>query len=424
MSLKRNTIWNLLGAGVPFLLGIVTIPFLLKRIGIENFGILSLVWAMIGYFSLFDFGLGRALTQQIASKLGLAEHSELPNIIKTGLLFTIFAGLVGGLLLLILAHPLGAKWLNVSAGFESSTTGALMVASLGIPMTTLTVGIKGVIEAYEDFKSTNIIRIFLGLANFAFPVFSVLLFGPDLIMIVWSLVLARGLVLIAHIFVIYKKMPVNWLRAKFEKDKMLALLSFGSWMTISNIVSPLMVVADRFIISSIVGASLVAFYTVPADLLIRILIIPGALAAALFPKLTAMRVKDPQAAKIIYLSSLKMATLFMLPVCIFISIFSFWGLKFWLGEAFAENSWKITSILSIGLLMNGIAQIPFAAVQAAGKAKFTALLHLAEFVFYLPLLFIFLKYFGITGAAVIWVLRVAADLLVLLSYAKKVNQNA
>ena len=73
--------------------------------------------------------------------------------------------------------------------------------------------------------------------------------------------------------------------------------------------------------------------------------------------------------------------------------------------------------------MNGIAKITFAAVQAAGKAKFTAVLHVGEFIFYLPLLFVFLKYFGIIGAAIVWVLRVGADLLILLYGAKKVDQN-
>jgi O-antigen/teichoic acid export membrane protein len=61
MSLKRNTIWNLAGTGLPLLLGAITIPYLIARVGVEAFGVLTLVWALIGYFSLFDFGLGAHL---------------------------------------------------------------------------------------------------------------------------------------------------------------------------------------------------------------------------------------------------------------------------------------------------------------------------------------------------------------------------
>lgn len=423
MSLKRNTVWNILGAGVPFLLGVVTIPYLIRNVGVESFGILTLVWTMIGYFSIFDFGLGRALTQQVASRRGYETEENLSSLIKTGLLFILGTGLLGGLILAVLANPLGLKWLNVSNGLQENTVQALLIASLGIPMTTLTAGFKGILEAYEDFKTANLLRLLLGLANFGFPVLSVIFFGPSLSMMVVSLIIVRFVVLIAHWVIVQNKLPTGWLRTKFDKEKMNGLLAFGSWMTLSNIVSPLMVVADRFIISSVIGASLVAYYTVPADFLIRILIIPGALATALFPRLTSMMAKDSAGAKEVYKKSLKLTTLFMLPICLVISIFSYWGLTFWLGHDFAINSWKITSILSLGLLMNGVAQVPFAAVQAAGEAKVTAFLHLGEFVIYLPLLFVFLHYFGLIGAAIVWVMRVAADLGILLKCANRVHKS-
>jgi O-antigen/teichoic acid export membrane protein len=58
--LARNTIWNLIGQLVPLLVGMVAIPPLVRGLGIDRFGLLSLVWVIIGYFSFFDLGLGRA----------------------------------------------------------------------------------------------------------------------------------------------------------------------------------------------------------------------------------------------------------------------------------------------------------------------------------------------------------------------------
>jgi hypothetical protein len=55
MSLKRNIVWNLAGTGLPLLVGALTIPYLPRTTGVEAFGVLTLVWALIGYFSLFDF---------------------------------------------------------------------------------------------------------------------------------------------------------------------------------------------------------------------------------------------------------------------------------------------------------------------------------------------------------------------------------
>jgi O-antigen/teichoic acid export membrane protein len=238
-------------------------------------------------------------------------------------------------------------------------------------------------------------------------------------MMVSSLIVARFVVLGAHMYLVYHKLPFGWTEAKLNRRKIRALLSVGVWMTVPNVIGPLMVVADRFIISSMLGASLVAYYTVPSDFLIRILIIPGSLAAALFPRLASMMTTDKKGARSIYEKSLNVTVLTMFPICLSIAIGSYWGLSHWLGEDFSLHSWKIASILAVGLLLNGIAQVPFAAVQAAGNAQATALLNLGEFIFYIPLLFMFLHYFGLPGAAVIWVIRVAADLIMLLTYAKK-----
>lgn len=64
MTLRRGTLLKLAGAGLPMIVGVVAIPFLISKLGMERFGILTILWAIIGYFGLFDFGVGRATIQQ------------------------------------------------------------------------------------------------------------------------------------------------------------------------------------------------------------------------------------------------------------------------------------------------------------------------------------------------------------------------
>ncbi|PUA20527.1 flippase [Glaciimonas sp. PCH181] len=419
MSLKRNTVWNLAGTGLPFLLGAVTIPYLVKHIGVEAFGILTLVWALIGYFSLFDFGLGRALTQQVASCLTSNDQSRVPHLVKSGLIFTAVAGIFGGFILAILSGELGHNWLKVSLSLQEDTARCLLIAALGIPLTTVTTGLRGVLEAYEDFKGVNLLRIGLGAANFGLPALSVMFFGPSLTLIVITLIVTRLIVLGAHVLMMNRKVPKGWIKSKSSTKDVKGLLSFGIWMTVSNIISPLMVTADRFVISAILGASAVAYYTVPFEVLIRVLVVPAALTSALFPRLASKIRDDIAEANILYRNSIKIVAAVLLPTCLIIAIGSYWGISLWLGKDFAEKSWIIVSVMSLGLLLNGIAFVPFAAVQAAGDAKITARLHIFELLIYVPLLFLFLHLFGLIGAAIVWVIRVGLDLVLLLIFAKK-----
>ena len=68
-SYIKNTIFNLAGNIAPLLVGVASIPFLIKGMGTDRFGVLTIAWMLIGYFSLFDMGLGRALTQLVAEKI-------------------------------------------------------------------------------------------------------------------------------------------------------------------------------------------------------------------------------------------------------------------------------------------------------------------------------------------------------------------
>src|SRR5216683_2817089 len=93
--LAKNTVWNLIGNGAPMLVAVVCIPILIQGLGKERFGVLTLAWALIGYASLFDLGLGRALTQLVARKLGTGEDREVPTLVWTSLFLMLLLGLAG-----------------------------------------------------------------------------------------------------------------------------------------------------------------------------------------------------------------------------------------------------------------------------------------------------------------------------------------
>src|ERR1700732_1001665 len=85
--LAKNSLWNLVGWGAPLLVALAGIPLLIKGLGIERFGVLTLIWMGIGYFSLLDIGLGQALTKLVAEKLGVERPEEISKLIWTALIW-------------------------------------------------------------------------------------------------------------------------------------------------------------------------------------------------------------------------------------------------------------------------------------------------------------------------------------------------
>jgi O-antigen/teichoic acid export membrane protein len=192
------------------------------------------------------------------------------------------------------------------------------------------------------------------------------------------------------------------------------LLHFGGWMTLSNIISPLMVIADRFFITSFLGASVVAYYTIPAEFMIRLLIIPAAITSTLFP-IFSMQVSkvDWLYGAALYRKSMLIIFLMMGVIAISIFVGANFAIGIWLGSDFADRSSAVASCLAIGILFNSVAQVPIAYIQGAGDARSTALIHVFEFIIYVPVLILLMQLHGILGAAMAWTLRASFDLAIL-----------
>lgn len=420
MSIKVNTYWNMFGSLAPLLIGLITIPILLEALGNEKLGILTLIWALIGYFSIFDFGLGRALTQRISFLRSSNSNDEISLTSKYGMILMFLIGLLGSLIFYVLLNYFSLTWLNFSEEVYIDSKAAILLAILAIPLTTVTSGFKGILEGFEDFKTASILRAILGILNFTTPLLSLWLYGPSLKYIVIFLILSRLAVMIFHAYFALFYLNLFIKPKSTPKKYILDIIYFGFWMTISNIVSPLMVVADRFAISAILGASLVAYYTIPAEFLIRLLIIPAALTTTLFPKFSQLIENDAIAAKLLFQKSIKIIVVIMAPLLLIISIFSFYGLSLWLGADFASNAYIILIIMSLGILFNSLAQVPHTFLQANGSVKLTSIIHIFEFFAYMPLLIIFINLYGIIGASVIWTMRTILDFMVLYYYSNKI----
>src|SRR6266853_237853 len=119
--LARNTVWNLIGSGAPLLVAVFCIPILIRGLGNERFGVLTLTWTLIGYASLFDLGLGRALTQLVARKLGAGEEREVPTLVWTSLVLMLLLGMVGAGVVVLFSPWLVHSVLNVPAALQRET---------------------------------------------------------------------------------------------------------------------------------------------------------------------------------------------------------------------------------------------------------------------------------------------------------------
>jgi len=115
----------------------------------------------------------------------------------------------------------------------------------------------------------------------------------------------------------------------------------------------------------------------------------------------------------LYYKSVKYIFLALLPVTLISASLAREILTYWLGSHFAENSYRVLQVLSLGVFINGIANVPFALIQGAGRSDLTAKINLLELPAYLCVMWWLINGYGIVGAAVAWLFRMAVDALLL-----------
>ena len=418
-ALARNAGLNLLGQAAPMAVAVVAIPLLIARLGTERFGVLSLAWMVIGYFSLFDLGLGRALTQLVAEKLGAGRAVEVPELAWTGSVLIWLLGLVGGVLLALLSPWLVRELLQVPVALQSETLGSFQVLALSLPWVVSTAGLRGILEAYQRFDLVTWIRLPMGVFTFAGPLL-VLPFSASLVPIVSVLVLGRVVAWGAHLLLCLRASPGLRTPPQFVRSRIAPMLRIGGWMTVSNVVSPLMVYLDRFLIGALLSMSAVAFYVTPYEVVTKLWVVPSALVGVLYPAIAASFVENRSNAVVLLDRGVRFVFLVIFPAALVLVALGKEGLGVWLGEEFASNSTAVLQWLAAGIMLNSIGQVAFAAVQGGGRPDLTGKLHLMQLPLYLVALWWLVAAWGIRGAAVAWTARVALDTALLLVLVRRV----
>jgi len=407
-ALAKNSLINLAGFGLPLVVGLVAIPLIVRGFGVERFGVLTLAWAFIGYFTLFDMGIGRAITQLVAERLGVAPARDVSRLAWTGLLLMLCFSLIGSVVIASLAPLFVNSVLNMPQELRAEASAAFILLALAIPAVVLTTGLAGILAALQRFGLINALRIPMGMMIFLVPLV-ILPYTKSVAYVCAGLLMIRLLFLVLHAAACFYAFPPLRTHPGIVRSEIKRLLSFGGWMTVSNVIGPLMVYMDRFVIGAFLTISTVAYYVTPYEMVTRLWAIPGAAVGVLFPAFAAAKVSGSRHGATLYSLGGRAILGILTPIVLVLVVFAEDGLRLWLGEEFAKQSAAVMQWLAIGVFLNSYAQVPFAFIQGIGRADITAKLHLMELPIYVVLMFWLLGKYGISGVAIAWLLRSALD---------------
>jgi O-antigen/teichoic acid export membrane protein len=406
--IRINFILNLLAPLARIAVALVTIPIYVRHVGDARYGVISIMWILLGYFGFLDLGLSRAATNALA-KLREASQQERARVLLTTFALNLGFGFIGSAILFILGGFLLNHVISIPDALRPEVAGAFPWIAAVFPMALISGVGFGALESREQFLLANVLQILGMSVTQIAPALVAVFVSPSLTAVIPTAAVAQASSVVLVLAVVYRlEGPFSvW---AFNRQEARALLGYGGWISVSNIVSPILASLDQFLIGSIMGVAAVAHYTVPMNLVVRTQIFPAALARTSFPRMSSLPAEGARALGARALSSLGYGYAAVCAPAIILSPVFF---RYWIGADFALLAAPVAQILFFGAWINGLAFIAFTLLQGQGRPDITGKLHMIELVPFLVILWISTSTLGIKGAAIAWTLRCAADALAL-----------
>ena len=411
-TMVAGVVWNGVGRGLPLLFALALTPILIHQLGLDRWGLFTLALAMVGVFGVFDFGVGQALTRALSERIGPtwdrhARNDDAVALVEAALAALFGISVVVAIGLWFFIPLLVDRILLVPPGLRDQAIGAMRVLAAAAPLVVLNAALWGVLAAYQRFRAANLVTIPVNIFYYLGPVL-VLLVWDSLIGVMLALVACRLANTLSYLWLIRPLLPGLGLRRP-RLALVAPLLHLGGWMTFSGLLTQAVLYADRFLIGALLSLSAVAFYATPLDLVLRVWILPVAVAQTLLPAFASSFAAAPaQTAALLRRGGL-LVMLLVFPACLLLVGGAREILWLWLGQGFAEGSGRVLQWLGLGVFFSCVAFAPSALLDAIGRPDATARFGLVQAVVFIPLAVLLIHLIGIEGAAIAWTLRAATD---------------
>jgi O-antigen/teichoic acid export membrane protein len=409
--LARNTVYSLLTQAGLIIAAVWSIPRVVHGLSAESFGLLSLVWAFLGYFSLLDFGISRANTKFLSDALALRNEDEVRGILWSSVIITCLLGIVAMGLMMTAIPFIITRLFHIPPSLYDEANRAFLLSAISIPFMLVFGTLKGFQIALQRFDVVNLFQAALGIAQWLGAVI-VISMGLGIQEVILLSVGARIILSICALALLPRLHPRIFAPVNvWRKERLRKLFSYGGWITVSQILNPLFIYADRFFIGYFLTLSAVSYYTVPQEGVMRLSVIPMSMTMTLFPamaRIAARPINDGQSS-LLYNRVVKYLFYVMLPIALILVGFAPEILRTWMGADFASQSGSVLQVLAIGALVNALAYVPMTVHHAHGRPDLPAKFHLMELPLMILLNFALIPKFGVMGAAISWTIRAAVD---------------
>jgi len=395
-TLLRNGLYNVGGQTVRGAVGLLTIPFLIRLLGIREYGVWSLAYAILALVTMSEAGMSMAAAVFLSKDFARDNFTEAS---RTLTFILISAVLLSTLLVLLLwlAGPLVVRPLGAFGAEEKAVVErALQFGGVAAAFLVLQRTMVGVEQAFNRYATINVLDFAQSVLANAGVVLVAWLGGRTVAMMEWQ-VLASAALFGAHSYVVYRLLHGKEVSLEWSGEKAWRMLRYCGSTWISTLGSGAFANCDRLIVGGVLGAPLLGIYSAITGIASKINSFSGAAVQPLVPLLSCHAdTKSPSEDRIRQATHLN--ALIAIEAGIFLYVMAAWVMRVIAPGATSARDIVGLQIAAVIYALYSLNAPGHFILFALGEPSTNAIVTLSSAALSLVLIFLGAHYLGLLGA--------------------------
>ena len=400
--IARNVVYNFLSQIGLLLFTLAATPYIVRSLGDDAYGVLSIATTVIGLLEFLDLGLSTAVEKFVAQYEAQDRYADMGKLVGTALVMNLVMGLVGASIIGALSALLVVRVFNIPIQLQETARIVLTITGLRFFLRMPRIVFQAIPRALQRFDLFNLVNTLSQFAQTGMTI-ALLIAGFFLVEIALLQVVVGLATTLAYVVFSWRMLPMVDLRPAFDRQTARSLLRYGAPVSFGKLAVGIATRLDTLLLAFYLPVSSVTYYAVAFSVASKLYLIPWNVVPATFPALSALQSQgNTDEVSEVYVRSTKYVAIATIPLAVLLIVLSEDILRLWLGAPFdVRSAWALRG-LALAIAAHCLGHPAVAAANGLGHTVIPATVNTLQAVLSVSLYLILIPRFGLNGAALGW----------------------
>jgi len=419
----KNAVWNVSFFIFSIFFGFITAPILVRKLGLEGYGLYGLIMSILAPLNLTNLGFGEATVKYVAQYYKEKNFAKVQEYISTTFFMSILVGVIGFILIFLFGSKVAVAIFLIPTKNLDIIHHLFHIVAFGWLLQNIVGIFLAVLPALQNYK-------YLTIGNTILLVFSssvaitVVLLGGGLIGYTAATVLGSFVAMFYWYFTAKKLLPqVNFI-PRLYKEVWKNSFRFGSWQTTAQVGGILANQSDKYLLGSYLSTAAVGIYNIAFSIEQTVYLIIWRLGEVLFPAFSYISDETPEHHFRLLMRASWLLTILAVSLLIPLIPISYDLLSLWINPAVAIKGSIVLQLMAIGGAMGCSNNATYFYLLGMGRTKVLAAASMISGIISFTVAFLTLPVYGlkVAGLAGVVVQLIMNGILVPLFFKKIFRQ--